>query len=521
MKILTLHVNHDASASIIEDGNIIYYKMEERVGERIKHKSKVDGILEELPYMEFDLLVISSITSIEQTNLLYDFYNYFDLIKKKIRYKNCIIDLENHHLYHIYSGFYNSGFDMAICMALDGCGSSYKCEFKDIPAKFLTEIETVYIMDKLEKNLIHKHYHFYGGASNKNYSNVIDDKIKVSTEISVGWEFELFCSNNGFKWYDAGKVMGLSQYKHQKHKLTSPFNTNKFENVVDLSYDVQQKTQQRVIDLIEKSINETKINNIVISGGYGLNCVANYEYLKRFPGVNFYIDPICFDAGISIGSAYYHYIKNTGKEIKPISNVYIGHKENKYDLREFETKEVTSEQIAELICNKNIVAIFQGNSESGQRALGNRSLLYDPRDLEGQAYVNSIKGRENYRPFGATVLLEYVDDWFDMRGLVESPYMLYALNCYKEKVNQIPAVIHCDNTCRIQTLTENQNFHFYNLIYEFYKKTSIPMLLNTSFNLAGHPLVETFENAIDTLKSSKIEYLYLPEIKKLIYIKND
>lgn len=176
-----------------------------------------------------------------------------------------------------------------------------------------------------------------------------------------------------------------------------------------------------------------------------------------------------------------------------------------------ENKTVTPLDVAELIANKNIVALFQGRSEAGHRALGNRSILYDPRDPNGKDHVNIVKQREAYRPFAASVMLEHVHDWFDMAGLKESPFMMFAVDVIKDKQKLIPCVTHVDGTCRIQTITKEQNINFYNLIDAFYKLTGVPMLFNTSFNLAGEVIVETEDEAIDVLQRSKIDYLYLPK----------
>jgi carbamoyltransferase len=176
----------------------------------------------------------------------------------------------------------------------------------------------------------------------------------------------------------------------------------------------------------------------------------------------------------------------------------------------------TYKEVAQLIANKNIVTLFQGQSEAGHRALGNRSILYDPRNPNGKDYVNNVKNREWYRPFAASVMLEYATQWFDMGGLKESPYMMYAFPVLKGKSNLIPCVVHVDNTCRAQTVSQSQNLHFYNLISAFNDLTNIPMLFNTSFNLAGEVIVETKEDAIDTLNRSNIKYLYFPETQELI-----
>ena len=185
-----------------------------------------------------------------------------------------------------------------------------------------------------------------------------------------------------------------------------------------------------------------------------------------------------------------------------------------------ENKTVTSLDVAKLIADKNIVALFQGRSEAGHRALGNRSILYDPRDPNGKDHVNIVKQREWYRPFAASVMLEHVHDWFDMASLKDSPFMMFAVDVLKEKQKLIPCVTHVDGTCRIQTITQEQNLNFYNLINSFYELTNVPMLFNTSFNLAGEVIVETEEEAIDVIRRSKIEYLYLPEKQILMIEKN-
>tara|TARA_Y100000004_G_scaffold90419_1_gene101365 strand:+ start:3167 stop:3703 length:537 start_codon:yes stop_codon:yes gene_type:complete len=161
------------------------------------------------------------------------------------------------------------------------------------------------------------------------------------------------------------------------------------------------------------------------------------------------------------------------------------------------------------LINQEIVALFQGLGEIGPRALGNRSILFDPRNKDGKTIVNKFKKRENYRPFAGTVLLEHATEWFDMGNIEESPHMLYSIPVKEEKIKLIPAIVHVDKTCRIQTVTEKQNKFFYNLIKAFYEKTNVPILLNTSLNLAGYPLVNSYEEAVDAIKQAEIKYLYV------------
>lgn len=168
------------------------------------------------------------------------------------------------------------------------------------------------------------------------------------------------------------------------------------------------------------------------------------------------------------------------------------------------------EAVAILLEQKPLV-IFQGPSEWGPRALGNRSILFDPRNKDAKNIVNTFKKRQWWRPLAGTILLEHVHDWFDIATLKESPYMSFAVDAKKQAIEKIPSIIHVDNTCRIQTVTKEQNINFYNLIFKFYEKTGVPVLLNTSFNLASFPIVETVEQAIFVCKSSEFKHLYIPQ----------
>jgi carbamoyltransferase len=489
MRILSLSITHDASVTILENGRVIFYL----ASERISRKKHCDRIVKVLLYLyekkitNFDVILVNLYRK-EDVKFEIPLQNLF---KEHFQYKKVIFDYQHHHLYHAYCGFYNSNLKDGLCIILDGHGSEV---VKNNQSHL--EIESVYYANKKDIKELSKRY-------------TIDNE--ENQPVSVGYKFEKLSKKLGFDWYGAGKVMGLAQYKGYENKLDS-----KWISYVDECYEVQQETQNEVIDLIEKYTEQVDTKNIIISGGYGLNCVANHAFLNHFPDHNFYIDPICFDAGISIGQAFYYHKQNSRFfSIKPLENVYIGLNESKYDLRGLKTQKVSYDDIAELICQGNIVGLFQGKAEAGQRALGNRSLLFDPRVKDGKDIVNNIKKRESFRPFGGTILHEFSEEYFDMRGLKESFFMQYAVKCKKDN---IPAILHVDNTCRIQTLKKTQNKHFYNLIKSFYKKTNVPILLNTSFNLAGEPLVETFKDAINSAVNGKIKYIYLPEISTLIII---
>ena len=176
--------------------------------------------------------------------------------------------------------------------------------------------------------------------------------------------------------------------------------------------------------------------------------------------------------------------------------------------------------IANLLLGNNIICVFNGRAEAGSRALGNRSLIFNPKISSNKDMVNEIKGREKFRPLACSILLDEVKNWFHMNEIEESPFMTYSFDVRKEKKQLISSVIHVDDTCRIQTVTKENNFNYYSIIESFFKLTNIPLVGNTSFNLAEEPIVETIEDAIKTIYNSKLNYLYFPECKFLIKKEN-
>jgi|TARA_R100000482_G_C5093817_1_gene132188 carbamoyltransferase len=277
-----------------------------------------------------------------------------------------------------------------------------------------------------------------------------------------------------------------------------------------------QRELERIVLKYVSNIIKNKKRNLCVSGGVFQNTVLNSKILDICP--NLYVDPFADDSGMSMGAALFHINKNKFKQQK-INTMNLGDPPD-YSILKFKTgKRVTPQDVANLILEKNIVAIYQGRNELGKRALGNRSFLFDPRDNYAKEKINYLKNREWFRPTAGTVLHEHAHEWFDLKSKEETPFMSYVFNVKKK---EIPGVTHVDNTCRIQTLKREQNYHYYNLINEFYKLTNVPILLNTSFNLAGQPLVNSVGDAISTLTNcnNKFKFIYFPEIGK-IYETND
>jgi carbamoyltransferase len=390
-----------------------------------------------------------------------------------------------------------------------------------------------------------------------------DGVTTYDPSVTITKAYEAVSEYLGFGFIEAGKTMGLAPYGHTNRDIPDFFvgeygNKNllipsypagayideprwpqlrrtddprawhrdplKVTAVAkDLAHAVQQQCEDRVTVLIARAIQLANTKNVVLSGGFALNCVANYQFLERFPDVNFWIDPIAHDGGTAIGLAKLLYHAGTGSTtITPLSSVYLGVQPNYQGLDDLlantncGAEQSTVDHVAALIADGNIIAVFQGAAEGGPRALGNRSIVYDPRDPQGKDRVNQVKGREWFRPFAGSVLLDAADEWFDLRGIPESPFMMYAVNVQSSKMGQLPAITHVDGTCRVQTVSRDQNPGWYDLIASFRDKTGCPVLFNTSFNLAGDPLVDSLPDAINCLLRSDIRFLWLPDVQLLI-----
>lgn len=252
----------------------------------------------------------------------------------------------------------------------------------------------------------------------------------------------------------------------------------------------------------------------MFTGGCAQNVRFNSLLLNKFDKV--FCDPFNGDFGISLGAINYF----LGNKIKNKS-IYLGIKQD-LDLsifNEYKIIKVIPDDISKILLN-DPVAIFQSRSEQGQRGLGNRSLLMSPLNKDANNKLNIIKRREWYRPFACSILEEESSKWFNMLNIKESPYMMYVFKLLKNKRNLLKAGYAIDFTSRIQTVNKKDNIHFYNLLKSFNKLTNTPILINTSLNLPGEVLVETFYDLLELFKNSNLRYIYLPEISKLI-IKNE
>lgn len=503
-----------------------------------------------------------------------------------LRKHDQVIDLSAmHHKLHAACAFYRSGFDDAVAVIVDGAGSTYHFELGGGEAEpfygwetesifactYPNSVQTIYKNIASNQPMITRTFDDYSSPAHFHDAEDTVCQIRLNNGAGIVKTYEAVTQYCGWHAIEAGKTMGLSPYGKPNKQIPDLFldtqnlsnrtwvqpqyprsahinfgasnylndhgteegqDVTLLENRRDMAYALQKETQNQVTKLIKKAVEMSGCKNVVISGGYGLNCVANYHYLDALKdeGINIFVEPISSDAGTSIGAALlvWHDINVESKIDYSKSGLYLGldYSYTDNDIAQLtekysaEVKDATHSDVVDLLKSKNIVANFQGKSESGPRALGNRSLMFDPTFEDGKDYVNKIKNREYFRPFAGSILEEDVHEWFDLRGMDNSPYMMYAVNCRPGVAEKIPSIIHVDGSCRIQTVTRDQNTHYYDIIKTFKERTGVPMIFNTSFNLGGEPLVETLDDAMRTLANSDIEYLYLPEYKKLITIKN-
>lgn len=572
INVLGICPGHNSSVTVVADGKVKLYLEEERLS-RSKYDHGADLALDYVA-KNFNIdyvAVVGTQTGRESNNIVERF------LHRKRKYNptrlTSFFEFGNdHHLTHAACAFYNSGFDTALCVVVDGAGSVRFVE-GDTNNTSGFETESVFLAKK--PFTIQPLYRKMGNNFlNNNKSSIKSFNEEYTENCNIVKSYEAVTDFLGFHYIEAGKTMGLASYGKPNNKFDNifvngtgsrdffkpmypaggfvvdqetleykvdnqwhkePFMVN--DVMKDLAYAVQDKSQRLVLDLIREKIESTGIKNVVISGGYGLNCVANYFFKKNLPSdVNIYNEPISHDGGTSMGAAMLAWNIVNGDFVEEeqqesdfkLNTLYLG---PEYDIKDidsyvqsldnFEIKEASYSDIVDLLIDEDIVCMYQGRSEAGPRSLGNRSILFDPRVKNGKDLVNQVKHREWFRPFAGSVLKENANDWFDMAGLEESPFMMYAVDVLPEKAELIPSITHVDNTCRIQTVTEEQNKHYYNLIKVFGEKTGVPILFNTSFNLAGDPLVEHITEAIATLEKSEMKYLYLPELGKLLIKKEE
>lgn len=542
MKILTFSIAHDSSVCLVEDGRVKFFCKEERLSrvKRDKHPIKALSLLNNLDFGAIDHALYVTPSNNEPDIE----YIYGVMLKKLFR-----VEIENysalmHHKCHASLAFYNSGFDKALVFVVDRNGSMFFIN----GAPVAREAESVFVCTyPANMTPIYKSFTLNSTFESRketilaevsNFYKGIDVKVNSFGIVKV---YEAATTLIGQNVLENGKTMGLSSYGTSKHyddlffegaainSLFSEVNDdqvcfygeakqiiknvtqNNYQYYADRAKQVQLATQKEVLSLIKRYVNKTGIHNVCIVGGYGLNVVANYYYLKNLSGVNLYFEPVADDTGVTIGAALLKHREVTqDAKITPLTDNFYHYYDGTEQVNNGEYANI--DKLCDLLINQKSVAIFEGSPEAGPRALGHRSILYDPRNVDSKDKINLVKQREWYRPFAGVILESEFTKYFDTAGLEKSEYMTVSFDAYQNVKDLAPGIIHVDGTCRVQTVSSG---FLFDLLTRFYELTGCPMLLNTSFNLAGEPLVQTKKEAIDVLNKSCLDAVYFVNDKKL------
>ena len=460
------------------------------------------------------------------------------------------IFFSDHHLSHAASAFFPSPFEEAVVLTADGVGEWATTTVAIGKENKLDIKKEIHFPHSL--GLLYSAFTYYTGFKvnsgeyklmglapygNPNY----EDKIKELIDIKHDGTFRL---NQKYFNYATGLTMTNDHFHNLfGQKPRDPKNEKLTQFHMDIASSIQKVTEEIMIKLAKAIRNEYGIRNLCLAGGVALNCVANGKILKEKIFDNIWIQPAAGDAGGSLGAALaLWYIDQGNKRIinpdDDMAGSYLG-SEFSQDQIEKELKSLGAnyevvnyenliDQTSNYLSKEKAIGWFQGRMEFGPRALGGRSILGDPRSDKMQKNLNlKVKYRESFRPFAPSVLKEDLSDWFDMN--VDSPYMLlvadihldkqiqmsdeqkelFGINKLNVKRSEIPAVTHVDYSARIQTVSSKNNKRYYDLISKFKEKTGCPVIINTSFNVRGEPIVNTPTDAFNCLMGTELDYLII------------
>lgn len=554
---------HNGSVTLLQDGKIALYIEEERLS-RIKRDSAPLASLVKVVEMIDHLDALVVVGTGPNTELPWSGFGLYDGLVKKLRpqWRFEVVELHHsHHLTHAACALRNSGFDEAAILVIDGAGSGHH-----IGNALFWETESLFVgggaglmLAPVYQNL-RTNFPIRWDKEMYEASRQLPQHVVLAEGVGIVKAYEAVTHFCGFPFIEAGKTMGLAPYgkgldtephlNNLWHGDSMSFASDAFradypagatlrlnhrltiqgteEGRKEAAYKVQKATEEAVECLVRKAIEITGKTKICLAGGYGLNVCNNYALAKKFPEVEFFFDPLCFDGGNSLGAAslvaaQLHQRATGGLLVQePLNNLYLGpvYDPAHYDFSGFDTViEATPMDVASMIADGQLVTVFQGRSEGGPRALGNRSILSDPRPEDGKDRVNAVKRREWFRPFAGVAIKEKAGDWFDFAGRDGSPFMMMAVDVIEDKRELIPAITHVDGTCRVQTLTRAQNPHLYRMLEAFDALTGVPMVMNTSLNLGGEALVETVADVLRTLRNSDLDWCWFPERGVLVKAK--
>lgn len=541
---------HDASATLIKDGVVTAAAEEERFS-RVKHDTRFpanaikyclkEGNIDasqldyigfyEKPLIKFERLISQYIDTFPKSFMAFERsmpswlsekMKAESVIRKNLKYKGEVLFID-HHLSHAASAFLVSPFRKAALLTADGVGewSTTTCGIgENSSIRLLKEIRFPHSLGLLYSTVT---AHLGFSVNNSEYKVMglsaygqptYYDKFRKIIEIRDDGSYALDMSyfDYHFKLSMPGrkflKEFGAVRKKHepveQRHK--------------DIAASLQKVTEEALFKMLNHLYKETKCRNLCMAGGVALNSVANGKIKRNTPFRNIWIQPASSDAGGSMGVAFYIYNTILGNKRKYVLNTaYLGPSFSRDYIKNFlvsrgikyrELEDVPKEA-AKLIYNNNVVGLFQGRMEWGPRALGNRSILSNPCNPKMKEILNlKVKHREEFRPFAPAILKEHVHKFFDI-DKDEENFMLFVYPIKESKRKLIPAVTHVDGTGRLQTISRKQNPLYYDIIKEFGRMSGVPVVINTSFNIRGEPIVCTPEEAYKCMTGTGIDYLLM------------
>ena len=557
--------DHDTSACLLRDGEIVCAIAKERIN-RQKHATgfyriAVDYCLnaEGITLDDVDLVVrncyVMPVEEMDRRIAHQDMPGYLSIEEREqaardplyLSTSNKVVTM-SHHLAHAYSAFAASPFDEGVVMVVDGVGSYCSDVNEDYPQSDRTsplarESESYYTFKASELKALKKVWlePTRGFLSDEFYNMA-----------GLGAVYSRASSYIFADWNKCGELMGLAPYGRPNQakpfmeiknnvlkvpdwseEYNRPFLAESGEDWEasphlrhweDMAWRIQDDTERVLLERCRWLRETTGAKNLCIAGGVALNCVANGRIVRESGFDNVWIQPAAGDDGIAIGCAYYGYLalqKQPRKYVinhaffgRPYKDEEIKNATNKALVRTV-SKATPSQNVcaetAKLLAEGNIIGWFQGGSEYGPRALGNRSIIADPRKAEMKDILNKrVKHRQAFRPFAPIVLAERADEIFE--GKTESPYMLVAMKVRPEWQDKIPGVVHVDGTARVQTVRQQDNDRLYRLLKEFDALTGVPVLINTSFNVKGEPIVERPHDAVECFLTTGIDYLALHDM---------
>ena len=550
---------HDSAAALLENGNVIAAVEEERFSRKKFDdgfpKLAIEWCLKETgtksheidlvsfydkPVLKFERLLDNYI-AVAPRGLM----SFLDVIPKWIHKRLWIKDeikkhlkdfsgeiiFPEHHMSHSAYAFYTSPFTEAALLNVDGVGEWATTSFGIAKNNSITMTNDIRWPHSL--GLFYSAFTYFLGfkvnegeyklmglssyGKPKFYDEIIDKIIDVKDDGSIHLNMKYFA-------FTHDKVMTNQKFSD----LFGIEPRKESESPSQIHFDLGASAQKVLEDVLLKMANhihiKTKMKNLCLGGGVALNGVANYRLLKESLFENIHIPPSPGDAGSAIGCAQYAFFvhqkqkriieQNHATRIR--QNVYLGPSFDEDSITKFlDAKKIKYEKLstqsllektAKKISDGNIVGWYQGKMEWGPRALGNRSILADPRNSTMKDILNEkIKHRESFRPFAPSVLEEFSSDYFEID--IPSPYMLMVAKV--KQPEKIPAVTHIDGTARLQTVSKESNPLYYELINQFYKITEIPIIINTSMNVMGEPIVNTPSDAYNMILKTDMDYLVL------------